>query len=169
MMPSTNPVFHYVAGVLRAIVPPLVPWVTSVLAGARITQPEDNDVVIVGKIPVSGTYRFECDLSFVLLHHYDNKYWPQGSPVLDRTRHTWKKDVYVGPPVGRQTFCIHRGDYGKRPRSIQPLLPSRRIYQAMESHHFVQAPQWTYDSAYYPSATEAALAQGDPANHSPFR
>jgi hypothetical protein len=60
MMSSTNPVLHYVAGVLRAIVPPLVPWATCVLAGARITQPEDNDVVIVGKIPVSGTYRFEC-------------------------------------------------------------------------------------------------------------
>src|SRR5205814_10112560 len=91
MMLFTNPVVHYVAGVLRAIVPPLVPWATSVLAGARITQPEDNDVVVVGKIPVSGIYRFECGLSFVLLHHYDNQYWPQGSPVLDRTRHTWKK------------------------------------------------------------------------------
>jgi hypothetical protein len=98
------PILHYVVGVLRAIVPPLVPWATSALAGARITQPEDNDVVTVGKISVSGTYRFECGLSFVLLHHYDNRYWPQGTPVLDRTRHTWKKDVYIGPPVDDKHF-----------------------------------------------------------------
>jgi len=104
MMSSTNPVLHYVAGVLRAIVPPLVPWATCVLARARITQPEDNDVVIVGKIPVSGIYHFECGLSFVLLHHYGNNYWPQGSPVLDRTRHTWKKDVHIGPPVDDKHF-----------------------------------------------------------------
>src|SRR5439155_27182956 len=90
---------HYVVGVLRAIVRPLVPWATRVLAGARITQPEDNDVVPVGQISVSGTYRFESGLSFVLLHQYDNKYWPQGGPVLNRTRRTWKKDVHIGLPV----------------------------------------------------------------------
>ncbi len=90
---------HYFVGVLKAVVPPLVPWATRALAGARITQPEDNDVVTVGKIAVSGTYRCECGLSFVLLHHYGNNYWPQGSPILDRTRHTWTKDVHIGPPL----------------------------------------------------------------------
>jgi len=95
-------IFHWVAGLLKAAVPPLVPWATSLLARARITNPEDNDVVTVGKIAVSGTYRCECGLSFVLLHHYDNNYWPQGSPILDSTRHTWKKDVYITPPLGEK-------------------------------------------------------------------
>jgi len=40
-------------------------------------------------------YRFECGLSFVLLYHCGSQYWPQGSPVFDRTRHTWEKEVYV--------------------------------------------------------------------------
>jgi len=98
------PILNYTAGILKAIVPPLIPWATSTLAGARITQPEDNDIVTAGKIIVSGTYRFECGLTFVLLHHYDDKYWPQGNPVLDRTRHTWKKDVHVGQPVADKHF-----------------------------------------------------------------
>jgi hypothetical protein len=41
--------------------------------------------------------------------------------------------------------------------SIQVLLPSRRIYQSVESHLFAQAPQWTHHSGYYPSATESVI------------
>ena len=98
------PILSYMAGILKAVIPPLIPWATSTLAAARITQPEDNDIVTVGKIAVSGTYRFECGLSFVLLHHYDNKYWPQGGPILDRTRHTWKKDIHINPPLTDKHF-----------------------------------------------------------------
>lgn len=98
------PIPSYVTGILKALAPPLIPWATSVLAGVRITQPEDNDVVTTGKIVVSGTYRYELGLSLVLLHHYDTNYWPQGAPVLDRTRHTWKKDVYVGQPTTEKHF-----------------------------------------------------------------
>src|SRR6266404_7877818 len=95
---------HYFSGVLKAVVPPLVPVATRALAGARITKPEDNDVVTIGKVAVSGIYRWEYGLSFVLLHHYGNNYWPQGGPILNRTRHTWTKDVHVGPPLTEKHF-----------------------------------------------------------------
>jgi len=105
-----------------------MPWATSILAHPRITNPEDNDFVTVGAVRVSGTYRFACGLSsFVLLHHYDNKYWPQGSPVLDRTRQTWYKDVYVKPPVGEK----HSISIAAITEDIRPLF--NRYYQVGES------------------------------------
>jgi hypothetical protein len=119
---------HYIASIVRAVVPPLIPWATSVLAYPRITNPEDNDIVKVGAVRVSGTYRFACGLSsFVLLHHYDNKYWPQGSPVLDRTRHTWYKDVHVKTPVAeKQSISI-----AAITEEIRPLF--NHYYQVGES------------------------------------
>jgi len=71
-----------------------------------ITHPEDNDIVPVGAVMVSGTYRFDCGLSFVLLHHHEHNYWPQGTPVLDRTRHTWHKDVYIKPLGAKHYISI---------------------------------------------------------------
>jgi hypothetical protein len=93
---------QYTFGIIKAVVPPLLPWTARVLTQARITQPEDNDVVTVGAVKVSGTYRFDCGLSFVLLHQYGHEYWPQGTPVLDRTRRRWQKDVYICPPLAEK-------------------------------------------------------------------
>ncbi len=112
------PVLHYVTGILRALIPPLVPPATRALARARITQPEDNNVVAVGKLRVSGTYRFECGLSFVLLHHYETKYWPQGSPVLDCTRRTWHKDIHISSPSGDK----HSISIAAYTEDVRPLL-----------------------------------------------
>ncbi len=122
-------ILHYVAGVLEAIAPPLASLATRLLANARITDPEDNDVVPVGKISVSGTYRCECGFSFVLLHHYQNNYWPQGSPDLDRTRHKWKKDVHIGPPVGDKHFV----SIAVITKNALPLF--KYYYQVGESTH----------------------------------
>jgi hypothetical protein len=94
---------EYVADAARAIAPPLVRWATRALAHVRITQPENNAMVNLGKIRVSGTYWCLCGLRFVVLHHHENDYWPQGSPVLERKRR-WHKDVNIGPPVGEKHY-----------------------------------------------------------------
>ena len=90
-----TPAVHYFYGIAKALAAPLIPWATKMVAHMRITHPEDNAIVTTGPVRVCGRYRFECGLSFVLLYHCGSQYWPQGSPVFDRTRHTWEKEVYV--------------------------------------------------------------------------
>src|SRR5438477_10492503 len=98
------PIQNYLFRVMKAVIPPLIPWVARVFAHPRLTQPEDNAIVTIGKVLVSGTYRSECGLSFVLLHHRDTQYWPQGGPVFDRTRRIWEKDVHINPPASEKHF-----------------------------------------------------------------
>ena len=112
------PMQHYAVAVIRAVVPPLIPWVARVFAHPRITEPEDNGIVGLGKTLVSGTYRSECGISFVLLHHRDTQYWPQGGPVLDRTRRTWQKDVHINAPATDKHF-ISIAAYADE---VRPLL-----------------------------------------------
>ena len=119
---------HYITSIIRAVVPPLIPWATYILAHPRITNPEDNAIVTVGAIRVSGTYHFACGLSsLVLLHHYDNKYWPQGSPVFDRTRHTWYKDISIKTRVAEK----HSISIAAITEDIRPLF--NHYYQVGES------------------------------------
>jgi len=110
--------FQYFLGIARAVAPPLIRWATRGLTRARITHPEDNEIVTVGAINVSGTYWCDCGLSFVLLHHYEHKYWPQGTPVLDRTRHAWHKDVYIKPPLDEKHYI----SIAAITEDIRPLL-----------------------------------------------
>jgi hypothetical protein len=93
---------HYILGVIKAVASPLIAIAVQTLSHPCITHPEDNAIVPVGAVKVSGTYHRLCGLSFVLLHHYENKYWPQGGPVLDRTRHTWEKKVQINPPLAEK-------------------------------------------------------------------
>src|SRR6266480_3549852 len=129
------PILSYMAGILKAVIPPLIPWATSTLAAARITQPEDNDIVTVGKIAVSGTYRFECGLSFVLLHHYDNKYWPQGGPYFGPHTTYLEEGYSHQPATDRQALHIDCGYHGGHAPAFQPLLPSRRVQERMASFY----------------------------------
>jgi hypothetical protein len=125
-------VLEYFADIARAVAPPLIRAATCALAHARITQPEDNDTVTIGKVSVSGTYRCECGLSFVLLHHHDNNYWPQGSPVLDRTRHRWHKDIYINPPIGEKHYI-----------SIATITSDVRLLFNYYYHVGQSTKQWT--------------------------
>src|SRR5947207_15963384 len=120
---------HYLFGVPKAIAPPLIPWVVATIAHARITQPEDNAIVKVSPVRVSGTYRFQCGLSFVLLYHSGNQYWPQGTPVLDRTRHTWEKDVYIKAASSDRHFI----SIAAMDEDARPLLS--HYYQLGEAKH----------------------------------
>jgi hypothetical protein len=90
-----TPAVHYIYGIAKAAAPPLIPWVIKIVAHMRITYPEDNAIVRVGPVRVCGRYNFQCGLSFVLLYHSGSQYWPQGTPVFDRTRRTWEKEVRV--------------------------------------------------------------------------
>ena len=118
-----TPALHYFYGIAKALAPPLIPWATKMVAHMRITHPEDNAIVTAGPIRVCGRYRFECGLSFVLLYHCGSQYWPQGSPVFDRTRHTWEKEVYV-KRVGndRHFISVASLDVDARPEMRQQVL-----------------------------------------------
>jgi hypothetical protein len=98
-------ILHYLGDLVKAAIPGAVPFVRKKWADFKITRPEDNSTIEPNStFKVGGTFRARCGYRLVLLHHHNNRYWPQRSPTLDLTRNTWESEVHVGANLGDRHF-----------------------------------------------------------------
>lgn len=90
-------ILGYFFGLLKAVFPFLGhPRVYKFCAWVTIKQPANNGVVPTRTFRVAGGYFAKWGKEFFLFHVENNKYWPQGTAILNPTHKTWHKDVRVG-------------------------------------------------------------------------
>jgi hypothetical protein len=72
----------------------------------KIDSPVDGTPVPSKTFIVYGRYWKTLGLRFVIFHQQGKRYWPQGSPEFNPTRHRWEKQVSVGDADPGQASSI---------------------------------------------------------------
>lgn len=97
---------NYLLGIVKAVVPILRPWWIKWVYNARIIYPADHSRVDATRFTVSGKYWFWGNVKYVVFHQIGYEYYPQLSPIPDRTRKKWECVVDIGSQDPNKSYSI---------------------------------------------------------------
>ena len=131
----------YFSGFAKAAFPIVWRWMLPTLSGMRITNPRDSSTVESDWVEVSGTYRFDLGLRFVLFHQIGHEFYPQGIPVLNVSRHEWNKEVHIGSDTNKEhkiVLAALNDDVYTVVDYYSHLAEAKKIYHAIPLHKIPQ-------------------------------